>query len=81
MTLLAGAIGEIVNKIAPFVVLYIGQTALGVTRFGMVQFAISFIDLLLPFIGYGYGAFGSIAVGRPASLPIPLPRLIPSSVL
>ena len=81
MTLLAGAIGEIVNKIAPFVVLYIGQTALGVTRFGMVQFAISFIDLLLPFIGYGYGAFGSIAVGRPASLPIPLPRLIPSIVL
>ena len=81
MTLLAGAIGEIVNKIAPFIVLYIGQTALGVTRFGMVQFAISFIDLLLPFIGYGYGAFGSIAVGRPASLPIPIPRLIPSIVL
>lgn len=70
-----------VSKIAPLLVLYIGQAVLGVAGFGSVQFSISFIDIFLPFIGYGYGAFGSIAIGRPSSSPVPLQRVVPSIVL
>ena len=46
--------------------------------FGSVQFALSFIDLFLPFIAFGYGGFGSIAIGRPESSPIPINKVAPT---
>jgi len=66
LTLLTGAISETVNKIAPLLVLYLGQATLPVTSFGSVQFAVSYIDIFLPFIAFGYGAYASIAIANPA---------------
>jgi O-antigen/teichoic acid export membrane protein len=55
---------EVINKIAPFIILHVALKRLGVERFGYAQFGISLVDFMLPLVTFGYQIFGSIEIGR-----------------
>lgn len=57
-------LSEIVNKLSPLIILHIAQKRLGIEMFGLAQYAIVFLEVLLPFVAFGYGTLGAIEVGR-----------------
>jgi O-antigen/teichoic acid export membrane protein len=57
-------LSEVVNKLSPLVILHVAQKRLGVEMFGLAQYAIGFLEVLLPFVAFGYGTLGAIEVGR-----------------
>lgn len=67
ITLLSGLIVEILNKIAPLIIIHVAQQRLGIEKLGYALFGISVIELLIPFIIYGYNQYGVIAAGREPS--------------
>lgn len=62
--MLSGLIVEILNKIAPLIIIHVAQKRLGIEKLGYALFGISVIELVIPFILYGYNQYGVIAAGR-----------------
>jgi O-antigen/teichoic acid export membrane protein len=53
---------ESINKIAPLIILHIAKKRLGLEMFGFALFGISFIEMVIPFVSYGYSHFGSLQI-------------------
>lgn len=68
VTLLTGLLIEILNKIAPLIIFHIAQKRLGTENLGFALFGISVIELVTPFIMYGYNQYGAITAGRDPQL-------------
>ncbi len=64
ITILTGLFVEFLNKIAPLVIIHIAQKRLGLEKFGYALFGISVIELVIPFITFGYNQYGTITAGR-----------------
>ncbi len=70
ITVFSGLIVEILNKIAPLIIIHIAQKRLGIEKFGYALFGISVIELVLPVISFGYNQYGVIAAGKdPSAIP------------
>lgn len=59
-SIFAGIFVEIFNKISPLIMLALAQRRLGVVSFGQAQFGISLIEMVLPWIVFGYTYQGAI---------------------
>jgi len=57
-------VSEVLNKIIPFIIIYVGQRALGVEGFGVANFSIYMVDAALPFIAFGYSTLGILKIGK-----------------
>lgn len=64
ITILTGLFVEFLNKIAPLVIFHLAQKRLGLEKFGYALFGISVIELVIPFITFGYNQYGTIAAGK-----------------
>ena len=64
LTLAAGVSIELLNKLAPLIILHWAQTRLGLAAFGYAQFGLATMEMAIPFIAFGYNNYGSIQVGQ-----------------
>lgn len=55
---------ETLNKIAPLIILHIAKKRLGLEMFGFALFGISFIEMVIPFVSYGYSHLGSLQIAE-----------------
>lgn len=64
---IAGASGifvELVNKLAPFFIYHLAEKRLGIEKFGESMVGVSLIEVLLPFVVFGYAHHGTIQVAQ-----------------
>lgn len=59
-----GLLGELFNKIAPLLIIRHAQARLGIEMFGQAQFAMAIIDMVVPFIAFGYSTLAAMEIGR-----------------
>src|SRR5690606_31782057 len=63
LTLIVSLIAEFFNKLSPLLILYLAQARLGTAAFGQAQFALAFMETLIPFVAFGYGTLATIEIG------------------
>lgn len=68
ISLLSGLIVEILNKIAPLIIIHVAQKRLGIEKLGYALFGVSVIELVTPLIVFGYNQYGVIAAGQQPKL-------------
>ncbi|MBI2603652.1 MAG: hypothetical protein HYW48_11425 [Deltaproteobacteria bacterium] len=64
IAVLSGLLVEMLNKVAPLIIIHFAQKRLGIEKFGFALFGISVIELVTPFIVFGYNQFGILAAGK-----------------
>lgn len=72
---------EVINKLAPFFVLYLAKTRLGTERFGYSQFAINLMETAIPFVVFSYVIVGSKEVNRLRDDPVKLGSMLSSMIM
>lgn len=80
-TVSSGILVEILNKIAPLVILFIIQRRLGIDAFGYAMFGISMVELFLPLVVFGYGHYGSIELSKLKHSPHKAGQLISNIII
>lgn len=75
-TVSSGILVEVLNKIAPLVILFIIQRRLGIDSFGFAMFGISMVELFLPLVVFGYGHYGSVELSKLRNSPYKAGQLI-----
>lgn len=64
ITVLSGVIIELLNKIAPLIIIHFAQRRLGIENFGYALFGLTVIEVAVPFIVFGYNQVGIIEGGK-----------------
>ncbi len=67
---------ETVNKIAPLIILHLAKKRLGLEMFGFALFGISFIEMVVPFVSYGYSHLGSLQIAEQLKQRARIPEII-----
>jgi PST family polysaccharide transporter len=76
LTLASGITLDLANKLIPIYLLHYAQSRLGLEAFGFAQFAISLIEIMIPFVIMGYNQYGTLEVGRLRESPFKLRSLL-----
>src|SRR5689334_15449454 len=64
IAVLSGLTVETLNRLAPLIVMYVAQKRLGMQGFGYALFGVSVIEIIIPFITFGYNHYGMIKLGE-----------------
>ena len=63
-TLGSGVVVEILNKIAPLLIIFLAQSKLGLESFGYALFGISVMEVAVAWVNFGYSNYGIIEVQK-----------------
>lgn len=64
LSLIIAMIADLLNKIAPLIILNVAKANLGLQSFGEAQHAITNMESLIPFIAFGYTSVATLEIGK-----------------
>lgn len=79
--IVSGLIVEILNKIAPLIILHHAQKHLGLHAFGGAQFGLAWLETLQPLVAFGYSSYAIASLSRDSRVHETLPRLYQNMTL